>query len=110
MYVIDANTGTIIKTFSTTRSVAADVAVIAVATAGSIDHAYAADTGGNIYRIDFASPVTIGSSTASPTPTAPDESSCSLRRCWRHPEAGIRGPRIGRPRAPTAERIPLTAP
>ncbi len=57
VYVIDANTGAIIKTFSTTRSVAADVAVIAVTTPGVIDHAYAADTGGNIYRIDFASAV-----------------------------------------------------
>jgi type IV pilus assembly protein PilY1 len=34
-----------------------DVAVIAVANAAVVDHAYAADTGGNIYRIDFASSV-----------------------------------------------------
>jgi type IV pilus assembly protein PilY1 len=47
----------VIKTFSTTRSVAADVALVAVTTAGIVDHAYAVDTGGNIYRIDFASAV-----------------------------------------------------
>jgi type IV pilus assembly protein PilY1 len=57
VYVIDANTGAIVKTFSTTRSVVGDVAMIAVANAAVVDHAYAADTGGNIYRIDFASSV-----------------------------------------------------
>jgi len=57
VYVIDANTGAIVKSFSTLRSVAADVALVAVTTAGLPDHAYAADTGGNIYRIDFASQV-----------------------------------------------------
>jgi type IV pilus assembly protein PilY1 len=57
VYVIDANTGAIVSTFPTTRSVVGDVALIAVANAGVIDHAYAADTGGNIYRIDFASSV-----------------------------------------------------
>lgn len=55
VYVLDANTGAIIKSFSTTRSVAADVALVAVTTAGVVDHAYAVDIGGNIYRIDFAS-------------------------------------------------------
>jgi type IV pilus assembly protein PilY1 len=54
VYVLDANTGAVISFFSTTRSVAADVALIAVANAGVVDHAYAVDTGGNIYRIDFA--------------------------------------------------------
>jgi type IV pilus assembly protein PilY1 len=57
VYVIDANTGAILATFPTTRSVVGDVAMIAVANAGVVDHAYAADTGGNIYRIDFASSV-----------------------------------------------------
>jgi type IV pilus assembly protein PilY1 len=57
VYVLDARTGAVIKTFSTTRSVAADVALVAVTTAGIVDHAYAVDTGGNIYRIDFASAV-----------------------------------------------------
>jgi type IV pilus assembly protein PilY1 len=54
VYVLDADTGALINSFPTARSVAADVALIAVATPGMIDHAYAVDTGGNIYRIDFA--------------------------------------------------------
>lgn len=55
VYVLDAANGTVIKSFPTARSVAADVALIAVTTAGMVDHAYVVDTGGNIYRIDFAS-------------------------------------------------------
>jgi type IV pilus assembly protein PilY1 len=55
VYVIDADTGAVIKTFDTTRSVAADVALLASTTVGLVDHAYVADTGGNIYRIDFGS-------------------------------------------------------
>jgi len=54
VYVLDADTGALVASFPTTRSVAADVALIAVAMAGVIDHAYAVDTGGNIYRLDFA--------------------------------------------------------
>ncbi len=54
VYVLDAHTGTQLAFFTTTRSVAADVALISIATVGVVDHAYAADTGGNIYRIDFA--------------------------------------------------------
>lgn len=66
VYVIDANTGALIKSFPTGRpaiglspavpgrSVVADVALMmADPTQGFIDHAYAVDTGGNIYRIDF---------------------------------------------------------
>jgi len=55
VYVLDARTGAVIKSFSTTRSVVADVALIAVMTPGVVDHAYAVDTGGNVYRLDFAS-------------------------------------------------------
>jgi hypothetical protein len=54
VYVLDANTGALVSSFPTARSVAADVALIASATPGVIDHAYAVDTGGNIYRLDFA--------------------------------------------------------
>jgi len=57
VHVIDANTGAIVKSFSTTRSVVADIALIAIATAGTPDYAYAVDTGGNIYRINFSSTV-----------------------------------------------------
>jgi type IV pilus assembly protein PilY1 len=55
VYVLDAANGTVIASFPTARSVAADVALIAVTTAGVVDHAYAVDTGGNIYRLDFGS-------------------------------------------------------
>lgn len=55
VYVLDALSGALLASFPTTRSVAADVALIAVTTPGVIDHSYAVDTGGNIYRLDFAS-------------------------------------------------------
>jgi type IV pilus assembly protein PilY1 len=54
VYVLDADTGVLVNSFPTARSVAADVALIAVATAGGVGQAYAVDTGGNIYRLDFA--------------------------------------------------------
>src|SRR5258708_29693301 len=54
VYVLDAFSGALLNCFPTARSVAADVALITVATAGVGDHAYAVDTGGNIYRLDFA--------------------------------------------------------
>jgi type IV pilus assembly protein PilY1 len=55
VYVIDANTGELLASFPTGygRSVVADVALIAVTTSGVVDRAYAVDTGGNIFRIDF---------------------------------------------------------
>lgn len=56
VYVFDANTGALVKTFSTTRSVAADVALLAATTVGIVDRAYAVDTGGNVFRIDFGNP------------------------------------------------------
>jgi type IV pilus assembly protein PilY1 len=56
VYVLDANTGAVIQSFSTIRSVAADVALVAMATAGVVDHAWVVDTGGNIYRLDFVGP------------------------------------------------------
>ena len=57
VFVLDAMTGSVIAYFPTTRSVAADVALIAISNAGIVDHAYAVDTGGNIYRLDFGSSV-----------------------------------------------------
>ena len=54
VFVLNAQTGAQLAFFSTTRSVAADVALISVTMPGVVDHAYAVDTGGNIYRLDFA--------------------------------------------------------
>lgn len=59
IYVLDANTGALIQSFSTSsmRAIAADIALAAVANPSVIDHAYAVDTGGSIYRIDFGASV-----------------------------------------------------
>lgn len=51
IYVMDAKTGEIKKTFTTIRSVAGDVTVVPNQFTGMADYAYAADTGGNVYRI-----------------------------------------------------------
>jgi type IV pilus assembly protein PilY1 len=56
VYVMNARTGAFIKSFSTDRSVAADVALVERNFDGAVDHAYVADTGGNVYRIDFVNP------------------------------------------------------
>lgn len=56
VYVLDAGSGTVVKSFSTDRSVASDVALVDVNLDGTVDAAYVADTGGNLYRIDFADP------------------------------------------------------
>jgi len=64
VYVLNANTGAVIASFPTTRSVPADIALIDIDSDGNVDYAYAADTGGNIYRIDFVS------STRNPLPSA----------------------------------------
>ncbi|TFW33148.1 pilus assembly protein [Massilia horti] len=53
IYVLDAATGALIRSFVTERAVAADVAMVDVDNDGSPDYAYAADTGGNLYRVDF---------------------------------------------------------
>lgn len=53
IYVLDASNGSLLRAFSTTRSVAGDVTVVPNATTGLADYAYATDTGGNVYRITF---------------------------------------------------------
>lgn len=55
IFVLDANNGTLLKTFSTDRSVVSDVTVVPNSLTGLADYAYAADTGGNIYRITIGS-------------------------------------------------------
>ncbi len=65
VYVLNARTGALVKSFQTRRSVAADVSVVDVDGDGMVDYAYAADLGGNVYRIDFVDgpPVGTGSTT-----------------------------------------------
>jgi len=53
VYILDASDGSLIASFPTTRAVASDIAMVDIDNDGMPDYAYAADTGGNIYRIDF---------------------------------------------------------
>lgn len=53
IYVLDANTGALLKTFNTDSSVVADLTIVPDST-GLIKYAYAADLGGNVYRISGA--------------------------------------------------------
>lgn len=61
--VLDAFTGTVLKTFSTDRSVPSDVSLIDSDFDGYVDRVYAVDVGGNVYRIDLEK--TTGSTTSS---------------------------------------------
>ncbi|HYF58723.1 MAG TPA: PilC/PilY family type IV pilus protein [Burkholderiaceae bacterium] len=54
--VLDALTGAVLRQLGPTeRSVAADVALVDLDYDGYVDRAYAADVGGNVYRVDFES-------------------------------------------------------
>jgi type IV pilus assembly protein PilY1 len=59
VYVLDAATGAQVAVFTTNRSVAADVTLVDRNFDGYVDHAYVADTGGSLYRIDFSHPTTV---------------------------------------------------
>ena len=52
VYVLDADTGTLLKTFTTARGVVADIMVVPDVD-GTAKHAYAVDLGGNVYRINI---------------------------------------------------------
>lgn len=54
VYVLDGSTGALIKSFATDRSVASDISLVDINQDGLVDAAYVADTGGNLYRIDFS--------------------------------------------------------
>lgn len=51
IYIMDLNTGSILNTLTTDSSVVADLTIVPDSTTGLIKYAYAADLGGNIYRI-----------------------------------------------------------
>ena len=53
VYVLDGRDGKRLAELKTERSVAADVSLIDRNFDGMVDNAYVADTGGNLYRIDF---------------------------------------------------------
>jgi type IV pilus assembly protein PilY1 len=65
VYVINGDTGALIKAFSTDRAVAGDVTLIDRNFDGYADHAYVLDTGGALYRIDFVDPAAPATSRAS---------------------------------------------
>jgi type IV pilus assembly protein PilY1 len=54
VYVLDANDGALLKTFTTDRPVAADVFVVPDTETGLAKFVYVADMGGNLYRISGA--------------------------------------------------------
>ncbi len=53
IYVLNADTGALLKTLETDRGVIADVVVVPDSTTGLAKFAYAADLGGNIYRVNI---------------------------------------------------------
>lgn len=52
VYVLDADTGVLLKSFTTNRSVVADIFVVP-GSDGNAKHAYAVDLGGYVYRINI---------------------------------------------------------
>ncbi len=65
VYVLNASTGTLVKTFGSggtgaiARSVAGDITLVDRNFDGYVDHGYFADLGGGLYRIDFVDPATL---------------------------------------------------
>ena len=53
IYILNGSTGKVLQSFTTERAVVGDVSLVDIDYDGLIDYAYAADTGGNVYRIDF---------------------------------------------------------
>jgi type IV pilus assembly protein PilY1 len=77
VFVINAFTGAKLAEFPTERSVAADVSLVDRNGDGKVDHAYVADTGGSLYRLDFVNTATltpIAYSASAPTSGTPTES------------------------------------
>jgi type IV pilus assembly protein PilY1 len=64
VFVIDADTGGLIKSFATTGSVVGDVTLLDRNFDSLVDQAYVADTKGGIYRIDFVDPSNPGTARA----------------------------------------------
>ena len=57
VFVVDANTGVVVKTFDTDRGVVAEQFVVSDS-AGLAKYAYTADLGGNVYRMTFGAAAT----------------------------------------------------
>jgi type IV pilus assembly protein PilY1 len=65
VFVINADTGGLIRAFTTSGSVAGDVTLVDRDFDAYADHAYVATTTGSIYRVDFVDPVNPGTARAS---------------------------------------------
>lgn len=65
VYIINANTGALVKAFATNGSVPSDVTLVDRDFDGFADHAYATTTTGYIYRIDFVDPTNVSATRAS---------------------------------------------
>ncbi len=59
VFVVNAATGALLKSFTTKGSVAADVTLVDRDFDGFADHAYVATTAGYIYRVDFVDPTNV---------------------------------------------------
>ncbi|WP_151445627.1 pilus assembly protein [Lacisediminimonas profundi] len=55
IYVIDADSGALLKSLPTARSVVGDIAIVPDTATGLAKYAYATDLGGNVYRVDIGS-------------------------------------------------------
>ena len=53
IYILNADTGALLRKFRTERPVPSDIAMVDINNDAAPDYAYAADTGGNVYRISF---------------------------------------------------------
>ena len=54
IYVLDADTGALLRSFATDAPVVGDVSAVDIDLDGYIDFIYAADAAGNLYRLNFA--------------------------------------------------------
>lgn len=55
IYVLDANTGAVLNALDTDRSVIADITIVPDGATGLAKYAYAADLGGDVYRVNIGS-------------------------------------------------------
>jgi type IV pilus assembly protein PilY1 len=92
--VIDADTGTLLTTLATTRSVVADVTLVDTNFDGITDLAYAVDNGGNIYRINIgtAVPASWTITKIAALGCASPGTACSLNRKFQYAPDVVLGP------------------
>lgn len=53
IYVLDADSGSVLKTLDTDRGVIAEIAIVPDSATGLAKYAYAVDLGGNVYRVNI---------------------------------------------------------